>query len=74
MPLKPCTVFRAKKGLVSSANWVILTSLPKAVIPVISLFWRILLDSISADMMKRYGERGQPRLTPLHDTLLQNRY
>ena len=73
MSLKSFTISRdfsaevtsSQKRLVSSANWLILTSFPNIVIPLMSVLWRILFDNISADNVNRYGERGQPCLTPL---------
>ena len=50
--------------VVSSAYWLILTSDFFIVRPLISLLDLIALARISADRIKRYGERGQPCLTP----------
>ena len=50
--------------VVSSAYWLILTSDFFIVRPLISLLNLITLARVSADRIKRYGERGQPYLTP----------
>ena len=55
----------AQNKLVSSANWLILTSFPNKLIPLTRLFCRILAAKISTPRTKRYGESGHPCLTPL---------
>ena len=51
--------------VVLSGYWLILISDFFIVIPLISLLDLIALARISADRIKRYGERGQPCLTLL---------
>jgi len=50
--------------VVSSAYWLILISLLLTQIPLTFLLDLMALAKISADSIKRYGERGQPCLTP----------
>ena len=51
--------------VVSSAYWLILISELFTDIPLMFLFDLVALAKISADSINRYGERGQPCLTPL---------
>ena len=51
--------------VVSSAHWLILISVLLTQIPLTFLLDLMALAKISADSIKRYGERGQPCLTPL---------
>ena len=50
--------------VVSSAYCEILHSVPKIMIPGTSLSSLTALPKISAHRMNKYGERGQPCLTP----------
>ena len=52
-------------GVVSSAYWLILIWLLFIEIPVTSLFCLMAFARISTDRINKYGERGQPCLTPL---------
>ena len=56
-------LFRIK--VVSSAYWLILISVLLTEIPFMFRLHLIAFAKISTDSMKRYGERGQPCLTPL---------
>ena len=56
---------RSKIRVVSSAYWLIFTSCSFIFMPLMFLFCRIVSASISTQRIKRYGERGQPCLTPL---------
>ena len=58
------TLEPSKIRIVSSAYWLILISCQQIAIPLISLFFLSFSDSISKQRIKRYGERGQPCLTP----------
>ena len=51
--------------VVSSAYWLILISELFTDIALMFLFDLAALVKISADYINRYGERGQPLLTPL---------
>ena len=51
--------------VVSSAYWLILISVPLTEIPLMLWLALIAFPKISTDRIKRYGERGQPCLTPL---------
>ena len=55
----PAEATSAQNKLVSAANWLSFISEPKILIPF------ILLDSVSAVKINRYGESGRPCLTPL---------
>ena len=48
----------------SSANNDVLYSFPAIRIPFISLFFLTALDNSSIQIINKYGERGQPCLTP----------
>ena len=55
--------FRIK--VVSSAYWLILISVLLTEIPLMLSLALIAFPKISTNRMKRYGERGQPCVTPL---------
>lgn len=59
------TLELSKKRVMSSAYWLIFISCPSIVIPLIFLFFLIVSANISTQRIKRYGEKGQPCLTPL---------
>ena len=61
----PAEATSAQNKLVSAANWLSLISEPKILIPLMVEFCFILLDSVSAVKINRYGESGHPCLTPL---------
>ena len=51
-------------SVVSSAYWLNLKSMPLISMPLILCFFRMASASISADRINRYGDKGQPCLTP----------
>ena len=63
----PAEATSAQNKLVSAANWLSLISEPKILTSLMVEFCSILLDSISAVKINRYGESGHPCLTPLDD-------
>ena len=54
-----------RKLVVSSAICITFISELPMLIPLISLFFLILIAKISATMINRYADRGHPCLTPL---------
>ena len=54
----------SKTRVVSSAYWLIFTSCSLIVMPLMFLFFLIVLANISTPRINRYGDRGQPCLTP----------
>ena len=54
----------SRMSVVSSAYWLNLNSLPFISIPLIFCFFRMASASTSTDRINRYGDKGQPCLTP----------
>ena len=72
--LKSSSILRAEKSasfdpfnisVISSAYWLILISLLFTEMPLMLLSFLMALAKTSAARMKRYGDSGQPCLTPL---------
>ena len=60
--------------VVSSAYWDILYSNLSTLMPLISLSFRIFIESISAHRINKYGEIGSPCLQPLWRINLSDKF